>query len=68
LLHPSPVKFKDYLSKLTTTGVGGDPTLATAEKGRHIFEAAVVALIDVARDLRDMERGTHVSLQAHPAR
>jgi creatinine amidohydrolase len=60
-----PVRFNDYWGRWTQTGVHGDPTKATAEKGRILFEAAVNGLIDLVRELRawpiaerrDMHRG-----------
>jgi len=60
-----PVRFNDFWGRWTTTGVHGDPTKATAEKGRIIFEAAVTGLIELVAELRawpiakreDMHRG-----------
>ncbi|NLE99798.1 MAG: creatininase family protein, partial [Anaerolineales bacterium] len=40
-----PARFNDFWGRWTATGVHGDPTAATAEKGRVIFEAAVSALV-----------------------
>jgi creatinine amidohydrolase len=40
-----PVRFSDIWGRWTNTGVHGDPTQATAEKGQAIFEAAVTNLI-----------------------
>lgn len=42
-----PVRFNDWWGRWTRTGVHGDPTTATAEKGQAIFEAAVTGLIGV---------------------
>jgi creatinine amidohydrolase len=61
-----PVRFNDYWGRWTQTGVHGDPTKATAEKGRILFEAAVTGLVDLVRELRawpiaerrDMHRGS----------
>jgi creatinine amidohydrolase len=47
-----PVRFSDYWSRWTTTGVHGDPTSATAEKGKRIMEAAVEGLIALVREWR----------------
>jgi creatinine amidohydrolase len=47
------VRLNDYWGRWTTTGVHGDPTKATAEKGKVIFEAAVTGLIAVVQELRD---------------
>ena len=40
-----PVRFSDIWGRWTSTGVHGDPTQATADKGRVIFETAVTNLI-----------------------
>jgi creatinine amidohydrolase/Fe(II)-dependent formamide hydrolase-like protein len=47
-----PVRFNDFWGRWTQTGVHGNPTKATAEKGRILFEAAVNGLVDVVRELR----------------
>lgn len=60
-----PVRFNDFWGRWTQTGVHGDATKATAEKGRILFEAAVTGLMEVVKELRawpiverkDMHRG-----------
>ena len=47
-----PVRFNDFWGRWTKTGVHGDPTKATAEKGRIIFEAAVSGLVELVAELR----------------
>ena len=47
-----PVRFNDYWSRWTETGVHGDATKATAEKGEIIFEAAVTGMIELVDELR----------------
>jgi len=47
-----PVRFNDYWGRWTKSGVHGDPTKATAEKGRVIFEAAVTGLVELVGELR----------------
>src|SRR5690349_13655246 len=47
-----PVRFNDFWGRWTRTGVHGDPTKASAEKGRFLFEAAVAGLIDLVDELR----------------
>lgn len=47
-VYTNPVRFNDYWGRWTQLGVHGDPTVATAEKGAAIFEAAVGGLIEVA--------------------
>lgn len=47
-----PVRFNDFWGRWTQKGVHGDPTAATAEKGRVLFEAAVSALIAIVDEWR----------------
>ncbi len=47
-----PVRFNDFWGRWTKTGVHGDPTRASAEKGRILFEAAVSGLIELVGELR----------------
>jgi creatinine amidohydrolase len=47
-----PVRFNDYWGRWTKTGVHGDPTKATAEKGKILFEAAVSGLAKLVDELR----------------
>ncbi len=47
-----PVRFNDFWGRWTQTGVHGDPTKATAEKGRILFEAAVSGLVRLVDELR----------------
>ncbi len=47
-----PVRFNDFWGRWTKTGVHGDATKATAEKGRIIFEAAVDGLLQLVDELR----------------
>lgn len=49
---PRPVRFADYWGRWTKDGVHGDPTKATAEKGKLIFEATVSALIEIVEEWR----------------
>ena len=46
------VRFNDYWGRWTRTGIHGDPTKATAEKGRIIFDAAVNGLVGLVDELR----------------
>jgi creatinine amidohydrolase len=57
LMGASPVKFTDWRSTQTDTGVGGDPTLATAAKGEEIVTAAAARIVEVAREFRDLRFG-----------
>jgi creatinine amidohydrolase len=47
-----PVRFNDYWGRWTGTGVHGDPTKATSEKGRILFEAAVAGLVRLVDEIR----------------
>ncbi len=46
------VRFNDFWGRWTKTGVHGDPTKATAQKGKIIFEAAVTRLIEFVDEWR----------------
>jgi creatinine amidohydrolase len=48
----NPVWMTEYWSMDTRNGVKGDPTRATAEKGRVIIEAAARELSEIIRELR----------------
>lgn len=47
-----PIDFVDDWSRLSTTGVEGDPTQATAEKGRRISELVVERVIEFCEDFQ----------------
>jgi creatinine amidohydrolase len=55
-LTNSAVSFFDWWSKQTSSGIKGDPTLATAETGARLFETAVSRIADIARELRDLQQ------------
>ena len=46
-----PVKMDGYTSTYTEDGTQGTPSLATAEKGRVLFEEAVTNLVEFGREL-----------------
>lgn len=58
LMMSSPVLLMDRWTRFSKTGVAGDPTLATAEKGKKVFEAVVAALVDFVREFKNYDRGT----------
>jgi creatinine amidohydrolase len=60
------VRFSDYWGRWTTTGVHGDPTKATASKGRIVFEAAVSGLIEVVEEWRGWPAGGRSDQHAGP--
>jgi len=49
-IYSNPVRFNDYWGRWTQTGVHGDATVASAETGNVIFEAAVSGLIEVVTE------------------
>ncbi len=52
LERPSPVFFQEHFSRYSMTGTLGDPTKATAEKGRRFVESVVDRLVRLIQDLR----------------
>jgi creatinine amidohydrolase len=62
LLGGSPIRFTGWRSAQTITGVGGDPTLATAGKGEVIVRAAVAGIIELAIDFRNFPFGERTNL------
>jgi len=47
-----PVRFSDYWSRWTRTGMHGEPQKATPEKGKILFEAAVTGMIEMIDEFR----------------
>jgi creatinine amidohydrolase len=56
LMSASPVLLMDQWSRFSKSGVVGDPTLATREKGEIIFAAVVAALVDLVREFKTYDR------------
>ena len=56
LLEGSPVNLMDHWARFSKSGVVGDPSLATAEKGRIIFEAVVEAFLRLVREFKNRPR------------
>jgi len=50
--YANPVFMNDYWSTVSETGTWGDPTVATAEKGEMIINAAATELVRIMRELR----------------
>ncbi|MFI5378430.1 MAG: creatininase family protein [Tepidisphaerales bacterium] len=46
------VRFSDYWGRWTKTGVHGDPTVATAEKGKIIWEAVLSGMTELVDEFR----------------
>lgn len=57
LIEGSPVLLMDEWTRFSKSGTYGDPTLATPEKGRIVFEAVVNAFVRLAREFRNRPRG-----------
>ena len=47
-----PLKVMPWWSSFSRTGVQGDPTKATAEKGKALLDAAVQECVEFVRELR----------------
>ena len=58
LMKASPVLLMDRWSRFSKTGVVGDPTLATREKGERIFEAVVAALVELVWEFKTYDRAS----------
>ena len=52
LQSPSPVFFQEWFSRYSVTGAVGDPTKASAEKGRRFVEAVAERMVALIRELR----------------
>jgi creatinine amidohydrolase len=61
-----PVRFNDFWGRWTKVGVHGDPTKATAEKGRIIFDAAVSRLIELVEEWRSWPVANRADQHARP--
>jgi creatinine amidohydrolase len=51
----SPVHMMEWWSRISNSGVIGDPTLATRDKGRRWFEATVLNMIEFIHEFRAFE-------------
>ena len=51
--YRNAVGLTEFWSTVTRDGVKGDPTKATAEKGRLLLDAAADELVDIIREFRD---------------
>jgi creatinine amidohydrolase/Fe(II)-dependent formamide hydrolase-like protein len=49
-----PLKLMPWWSSFSESGVQGDATRATAEKGRALYEAATEEIAAYVRELRDL--------------
>ncbi|MEW5974758.1 MAG: creatininase family protein [Acidobacteriota bacterium] len=60
----SPVHFQEWFSRYSQTGTVGDPTCATAEKGRRVVEAVAGQLARFVVEFRKREIGKRVDHHA----
>jgi len=60
LTDPGPIRMMDYWTCFSKSGVNGDPTLATPEKGKIIFQAVVENFVRFAREFKNRPRGERV--------
>jgi creatinine amidohydrolase len=64
LIDGPPIRLMDHWTRFSKSGVNGDPTLATAEKGQIIFEAVVNNFVRLVREFKERPRGERVDY--HP--
>ena len=64
LMEGSPVLLMDRWSRFSHSSTSGDPTLATEEKGKIVFEAVVEAFVRLVREFKNRPRGEPLDL--HP--
>ncbi len=55
-IGPSPLSMRSWMSSYSQTGVVGDATLASYEKGEYIFSAVVENLVSLIQEYRKRER------------
>jgi creatinine amidohydrolase/Fe(II)-dependent formamide hydrolase-like protein len=61
----NPVRLTEYWSTVTENGVKGDPTKATAAKGRIIIEAAARELAEIIQELKERPIRPRIPHQSH---
>lgn len=66
LIDGPPVRCMDHWTRFSKTGINGDPTLATPEKGKVIFEAVVTHLLRLVREFKDRPRGKRTDYHDAP--
>jgi len=55
LMKKSPVYFSERWSRMSKTGILGDPTVATAEKGGKLLNAAVENLVRFVKEFKERQ-------------
>ncbi len=66
LFASGPVKMDGYTSTYTPDGTQGEATIATAAKGRALFEEAVTNLVEYGRELGERQFEPRVDHHARP--
>lgn len=64
----SPINFVDWHSRWNVSGVAGDATVATAEKGKILWNATVRNLIKLAEEYRDFPVAERVDYHKNGSR
>jgi creatinine amidohydrolase len=66
IASPAPVRFMNWWSRYSATGVNGKPSLANAEAGKVMVEAAIERLTRIAAEFRDAPELERRDLRAKP--
>ncbi len=66
LLQGSPVNAMDHWTRFSKSGVVGDATIATKEKGEKFFEATVEAFLRLVKELKTRKRGDRTDYHTEP--
>lgn len=64
LMDGAPLQMMDWWSSFSNTGVVGDPTLATRDKGKQMFDAVMARMVELVREFRDRPRATRQDMHA----
>jgi creatinine amidohydrolase len=67
--HPAPsaLSWQDWWSRMSDSGVCGDPTVATPEFGQALFETTVENLVRMVREFRTLPRRPRRDKHLDPA-
>jgi creatinine amidohydrolase len=66
--EPSAITWNDWWSRISKSGVCGDPTVASAEFGRLVFEQTVENFIELVREFRAIPVRRRADLHAEEPR
>ncbi len=56
LVESSPLQLMDWWSRFSKTGVVGNPTVASTDKGKRIFDVCIERIIELVRDFKRLKR------------